>query len=145
MGSESVSQRSSAGTLPAAANTTKRQEGPREANLDSASAQGAIALRDRFPRFHNFCDSCGRAVTYEGGYSRTQRETPAGSFSRCACPACERKLGKMSQPRRDRAERRAMVRHAARYSPDFARFVARWYGVPATDCYGGPLSSQVEA
>ncbi|MGJ4804435.1 hypothetical protein [Luteimonas sp. SDU82] len=132
MGSESVSQRSMSGTLPAAANTTERDEGAREDNMAPAGAQGAIALRDQFPRFHNFCDSCGCAVTYESGYSRTARETPAGGFARCACADCERKLGKMSRPRRERAERRAMVRHAARYSPDFARFVADWYGIAAT-------------
>jgi hypothetical protein len=145
MGSKSVSQPSTTGTLPAVAKIHERGNDARKASMAPGRAAAVVELRDSFPRFHNVCDSCGCAVTYEGGYSRSYRETPAGMFSRWACPSCARKLYKMSRPRRDRAERRAMVRHAARYSPDFARFVAQWYGVPATDRFGNPLAVPAEA
>jgi hypothetical protein len=82
-------------------------------------------LRYQFPRYHRHCDMCGG----EGQVFRIERDTAAGSFARCICSPCLTKLGKMSHERRAKAEAAAMVRHAARYSPEFGAFVARWYGV----------------
>lgn len=88
----------------------------------------STARRGDFPRYHNHCDRCGCEVHYSEG-NRGEVETAAGSFAYRVCGPCGIKLERMAKPARERAKARAMAKHAARYSPDFGRFVASWVGV----------------
>ncbi|MDR6992479.1 hypothetical protein J2X52_002596 [Luteimonas sp. 3794] len=53
-------------------------------------------------------------------------------FTCVLCANCSTEVEGKRPPARENAYRRALVRHAAKYSPDYARFVASWYGVRLT-------------
>ncbi len=92
-------------------------------------ATAPMALRDHFCRYPDKCDRCDCEVSYSAGYQTTERDTVAGCFKWTLCRDCSKAVRKMTKPRRARAETLAIIRRASRYSPDFAAFVASWYGV----------------
>ena len=80
-------------------------------------------------RFPTFCDRCDSVLELYR-YVSFERETVAGSFKYSLCHDCYRKLQKSNKQARNRAYVGAMVKRAARYSPDYAAFVATWFGMP---------------
>lgn len=92
-----------------------------------------VPLRESFPRYHATCDRCDCTIHYGDRSTRTERETPAGSFKFHLCGSCVDNLQKMNHARRYQAETRAVIRHAQKYSAAFAQFLSDWYGVrPST-------------
>ena len=90
-----------------------------------------VATRDSFQRYHQHCDNCGTEANWALGHAvRGEYETAAGGFQYQLCKKCIAAFDKKAKPARQRAMYRALVRHAAYYSPDFGKFVAAWYGVP---------------
>lgn len=98
-------------------------------------ASKILPLRAYFPRYHQTCDRCDVEVDYGRGprhKCQTHRETSAGMFSYVLCGACSDEVRKKRPAVRENAYRKAMVRHAAKYSPHYARFIAAWYGCRLT-------------
>jgi len=92
-----------------------------------APISAAGPLRDNFPRLHLFCDRCDAPL---GGLRESGSiETPAGCFRYAFCDKCCDARRKMSKTARAVTNKRALVRHAMRYSPQFGSFVADWFGV----------------
>ena len=83
----------------------------------------------QFPRYPTHCDRCDCQLE-PSRYVNYERDTVAGSFRYTLCYGCDVKLVKRSKPARHRAHARAMVKRAFRYSPDYAAFVATWFGMP---------------
>lgn len=94
-----------------------------------------IPARLSFPRWHNSCDRCDVEVTNAFGPTRkcmSHREDAAGMFTYVLCANCSTEVENKRPSTRENAYRRALVRHAAKYSADYARFVASWFGVRLT-------------
>ena len=104
-------------------------------------ATKTLPLRVFHPRYHQTCDRCDVEVDYGHGprhKCEAHRETAAGMFSYVLCGSCSEDLGNKRKSVRENACRSAMVRHAAKYSAEYARFIASWYGMR-------PLRRLVEA
>jgi hypothetical protein len=98
------------------------------ATVDEAPAP----LRESFPRHHRHCDRCGCAVSYATKFRAGSVETAACEFHYVLCIACGAAMDELDDAERQEAMRPVLVRHAAHYSAEFAEFVARWYGLPAS-------------
>lgn len=90
-------------------------------------AARSVPLQDNFPRTHRFCDRCDEPLI--GQFAQGEIETAAGCFKYALCSRCCDAKRKMSKAAQSSVMRRALVRHAARYSEQFGAFVAAWYGV----------------
>lgn len=104
-------------------------------------ANKILPLRAYFHSHHQTCDRCDVEVDYGHGprhKCQTHRETAAGMFSYVLCAECSDLVKKKRKSVRENAYRRAMVRHAAKYSTNYAKFIASWYGMR-------PLRHLVEA
>ena len=86
------------------------------------------ALRDQFGRYPNHCDHCGAEFAYLNLHT-AEWDTAAGSFKYALCGGCCDAMRRMSNVRQHKAKMNAIIRHAARYSVQFARFIADWYGM----------------
>jgi hypothetical protein len=98
-------------------------------------ASKSLPISFQHPRYHSTCDRCGVDVGYSPGNPMhrctAHRETAAGMFTYVFCAACSMSVEKKRPITREREYRKAMIRHAAKYSQDFARFIAHWYGIRA--------------
>jgi len=83
----------------------------------------------KFPRYHASCDCCEQVL---GPLYRAKSfDTAAASFRMVLCFSCLERLEAESEEIREFETKRCLVRHAGRYSPVFAEFVAAWYGIEA--------------
>lgn len=80
-----------------------------------------------FPRFASHCDRCDEALKGFGTFSSAEIETVAGNFKFTLCSQCLAAERRSNAVARDRMIKRAAVRRAARYSPELADFVSRWF------------------
>ncbi|MFK2876862.1 hypothetical protein [Rhodanobacter hydrolyticus] len=87
-----------------------------------------VPLRSIYPRWHRFCDHCSNEFEGQQLFFN-HRENAAGGFTWALCRDCISALNSKRKSVRENAYKRAMVRHAARYSEEFCQFVAQWYGV----------------
>lgn len=95
-----------------------------------------VPLQLLFSGRHNTCDRCDVEVSYAtNGPTRkcvSHRENVAGMFTYVLCAGCSGELHSKRASVREGAYRKAMVRHAAKYSRAYARFIAAWYGIRPT-------------